>query len=182
MDIIDSHRRKWLGLGMAAVGLGLLPSHAFASLATPRPKILRFNNLNTGETIKAEFFDGKRYNKHELAKLNHLFRDYRQNKIKTIDPALFDQIYLLQVMLNNNKPVELISGYRSLATNNNLRHSSSGVAKKSYHTRGQAMDFRLVGTELSKVRQVALRMKAGGVGYYPRSNFVHIDTGPVRSW
>ncbi|TFT88994.1 DUF882 domain-containing protein, partial [Proteus mirabilis] len=93
-----------------------------------------------------------------------------------------DQIYLLQVMLNNNKAVELISGYRSLATNNHLRQHTSGVAKKSYHTRGQAMDFRLVGTDLSKVRQVALRMKAGGVGYYPRSNFVHIDTGPVRSW
>lgn len=130
MDIVDSHRRKWLGLGMAAVGLGLLPSHAFASLATPRPKILRFNNLNTGETIKAEFFDGKRYNKQELARLNHLFRDHRQNKVKTIDPALFDQIYLLQVMLNNNKAVELISGYRSLATNNHLRQHTSGVAKK----------------------------------------------------
>lgn len=94
MDIIDSHRRKWLGLGMAAVGLGLLPSHAFASLATPRPKILRFNNLNTGETIKAEFFDGKRYNKHELAKLNHLLEIIVKTKSKpSIPHCLTKSIY-----------------------------------------------------------------------------------------
>lgn len=73
MDTIDNDRRKWLGFGAAALGLALLPNHAFASLTTPRPKILRFENLNTGEFLKAEFFDGKRYNRSELARLNKLF-------------------------------------------------------------------------------------------------------------
>ncbi|EGT3621416.1 MULTISPECIES: YcbK family protein [Morganella] len=182
MDIIDNDRRKWLGFGAAALGLALLPNHAFASLTTPRPKILRFENLNTGEFLKAEFFDGKRYNRSELARLNKLFRDHRSNKVKTIDPHLFDQMYLLQVMMNINKPIQLVSGYRSLVTNNQLRKTTSGVAKKSYHTRGQAMDFRIPGIQLSQVRKAAMKMRAGGVGYYPSSNFVHMDTGPVRTW
>ncbi|WPA93244.1 YcbK family protein [Providencia zhijiangensis] len=182
MDMIDQNRRKWLGIGAAAIGLGLLPNHVFAAMSTPRPRILRFQNLNTGEFLKTEFFDGRRYNKSELARLNHLFRDYRCDKVKTIDPKLFDQIYLLQMMMGTNKPVQLISGYRSLETNNELRRKSSGVAKQSYHTRGQAMDFHIEGLQLSNIRKAALKMSAGGVGYYPKSNFIHIDTGPVRTW
>lgn len=86
------------------------------------------------------------------------------------------------MMMGTNKPVQLISGYRSLQTNNELRRKSSGVAKQSYHTRGQAMDFHIEGLQLSNVRKAALKMGAGGVGYYPKSNFIHIDTGPVRTW
>lgn len=182
MDKVDLHRRKWLALGSAAMGIALLPGQSFASLSTARPRILVLNNLNTGESLKAEFFDGKRYNKEELARLNHLFRDYRANKTKTIDPHLFDQLYRLQILLGTTKPVQLISGYRSLATNNEMREHSRGVAKQSYHTKGQAMDFHIQGIQLSNIRKAALKMRAGGVGYYPRSNFVHIDTGPVRTW
>lgn len=182
MENIDHHRRKWLALGGAAMGIALLPGQAFASLATSRPRILLLNNLNTGESIKAEFFDGKGYNKAELARLNYLFRDYRANKTKTIDPRLFDQLYRLQGLLGTRKPVQLISGYRSLATNNEMREHRRGVAKQSYHTKGQAMDFHIEGISLSQIRNAAMKMRAGGVGYYPRSNFVHIDTGPVRSW
>lgn len=82
MDKIDNYRRKWLTLGGAALGISLLPGQAFATLSTPRPRILTLNNLNTGESIKAEFFDGRGYNKDELSRLNHLFRDYRANKAK----------------------------------------------------------------------------------------------------
>ncbi|MNP25827.1 Peptidase M15 [compost metagenome] len=84
--------------------------------------------------------------------------------------------------MGTNKPVQLVSGYRSLDTNNELRERSRGVAKHSYHTKGQAMDFHIEGIQLSNIRKAALKMSAGGVGYYPRSNFVHIDTGPVRTW
>ncbi|MBI6548482.1 YcbK family protein [Xenorhabdus lircayensis] len=182
MNDIDHDRRKWLGVSVATLGLSLLPQHALATLTTPRPRILRFDNLHTGETLKAEFFDGRRYNKSELARLNHLFRDFRQNKIKTIDPKLFDQIYLLQMMMGINKSVQLVSGYRSLTTNNMLRQASGGVAKHSYHTRGQAMDFHIDGTQLAHIRKAALKMRTGGVGFYPKSNFIHIDTGPVRTW
>lgn len=182
MANFDSQRRKLLVLGGAAAGLALLPGSALASVSTSRPRILTLNNLHTGETLKTEFFNGKSYDKDELARLNHFFRDYRANKVKSIDPGLFDQLYRLQAMLETRKPVQLISGYRSLATNNMLRQKGSGVAKHSYHTLGQAMDFHIEGISLSNIRKAALKMRAGGVGYYPRSNFVHIDTGPVRHW
>lgn len=182
MANFDSQRRKLLVLGGAAAGLALLPGSALASVSTSRPRILTLNNLHTGETLKTEFFNGKSYDRNELARLNHFFRDYRANKIKSIDPSLFDQLYRLQAMLETRKPVQLISGYRSLATNNMLREKGSGVAKHSYHTLGQAMDFHIEGISLSNIRKAALKMRAGGVGYYPRSNFVHIDTGPVRHW
>ncbi|MFC3395821.1 YcbK family protein [Brenneria rubrifaciens] len=182
MEHIDNHRRKWLALGGVALGMTLLPGQAFAMLSTPRPRILTLDNLNTGEHLKTEFFDGRRYNKEELSRLNHFFRDYRANKVKAIDPLLFDQLYRLQVMLETNKPVQLISGYRSINTNNALRAHHTGVAKQSYHTKGQAMDFHINGVQLANLRKAALKMRAGGVGYYPRSNFVHIDTGPVRTW
>ncbi|WP_367143186.1 DUF882 domain-containing protein [Pantoea stewartii] len=182
MSTIDSVRRKLLFCGSAAAGLALLPTSAMASLSTSRPRVLTLNNLHTGETLKTEFFNGKSYDKSELSRLNHFFRDYRANKIKSIDPHLFDQLYRLQALLETLKPVQLISGYRTLATNNMLRESGPGVAKHSYHTKGQAMDFHIEGISLANVRKAALKMRAGGVGYYPSSNFVHIDTGPVRHW
>ncbi|WAS99690.1 YcbK family protein [Rouxiella chamberiensis] len=182
MDQIDKHRRKWLALGSAAMGVALLPHQALATLSTPRPRVLVINNLHTGETLKTEFFDGKKYNRDELARLNHLFRDYRAEQVKNIDPQLFDHLYRLQIMLGTSKPVQLISGYRTLATNNSLRKHGSGVAKHSYHTLGQAMDFHIQGVDLANIRKAALKMRMGGVGYYPRSDFVHIDTGPARSW
>lgn len=117
-----------------------------------------------------------------MARLNHFFRDYRANLVKRIDPRLFDHIFRLQVMLGSKKPIQLVSGYRSPHTNSELRGRSRGVAKQSFHTKGQAMDFHIDGVTLANVRKAAMRMRVGGVGYYPRSNFVHIDTGPVRSW
>lgn len=182
MKDIDYHRRKWLVLGGAACGLALMPQQAVAMLSTPRPKILVINNLHTGEKLKAEFFDGKHYNRDELVRLNYLFRDYRANTVKTIDPKLFEQLFRLQLLLGSHKEIQLISGYRSVATNNKLRARSRGVAKDSYHTRGQAVDFHIQGIELKHIRKAALKMRAGGVGYYPNSQFVHIDTGPVRAW
>lgn len=130
MDKFDANRRKLLALGGVALGASFLPTQAFATLSTPRPRILTLNNLHTGESIKAEFFDGRGYIQDELAKLNHFFRDYRANKIKSIDPGLFDQLYRLQGLLGTRKPVQLVSGYRSVDTNNELREHSRGVAKK----------------------------------------------------
>jgi len=130
MANIDSQRRRLLLIGGAAAGLSLLPGSALASLSTARPRVLTLSNLHTGETLKTEFFNGKRYDKDELARLNHFFRDYRANQVKTIDPHLFDQLYRLQTLLDTRKPVQLISGYRTLATNTMLRESGPGVAKK----------------------------------------------------
>lgn len=182
MDKFNANRRKLLALGGVALGAAILPTPTFATLSTPRPRILTLSNLHTGESIKAEFFDGRAYIQDELAKLNHFFRDFRANKVKSIDPGLFDQLFRLQGLLGTRNPVQLISGYRSVDTNNELRSRSRGVARKSYHTKGQAMDFHIEGVSLSNIRKAALSMRAGGVGYYPRSNFVHIDTGPARHW
>ncbi|EJV4132176.1 YcbK family protein, partial [Salmonella enterica] len=110
MDKFDANRRKLLALGGVALGAAILPVPAFATLSTPRPRILTLNNLHTGESIKAEFFDGRAYIQDELAKLNHFFRDYRANKVRSIDPRLFDQLYRLQGLLGTRKPVQLISG------------------------------------------------------------------------
>lgn len=182
MDKFDANRRRLLALGGVVLSAAMLSPPALATLSTPRPRILTLNNLHTGESIKAEFFDGRGYIQDELARLNYFFRDFRANKVKVIDPGLFDQLFRLQGLLSTRKPVQLISGYRSVITNNELRSHNRGVAKKSYHTRGRAMDFHIEGVSLTRIRKAALSLRAGGVGYYPRSNFIHIDTGPVRRW
>lgn len=136
MDKFDANRRKLLALGGVALGAAILPTPAFATLSTPRPRILTLNNLHTGESIKAEFSMAEAIFRKNWQNLTIFFRDYRANKIKSIDRGLFDQLYRLQGLLGTRKPVQLISGYRSIDTNNELRARSRGVAKKSYHTKG----------------------------------------------
>ncbi|AGV16829.1 peptidase M15 family protein [Vibrio alginolyticus] len=158
-----------------------LPSFSWASLPD-EPRALAMNNLNTGEILETCYFDGKRYINDELQRLNEFCRDHRRNEVHPMDRRLFDQISQIQKLIGTEAEVIVISGYRSPATNASLRNGSSRVAKKSMHMEGKAIDFRLDGVKLSTVRDAALSLKAGGVGYYPRSNFVHIDTGAVRSW
>ena len=181
MTLIAADCWRWVALRWVLPPFSL--RRHLPALSTPRPRILTLNNLHTGESLKAEFFDGRGYIQDELARLNHFFRDYRANKIKVHRSRICSISSIrLQGLLGTSKPVQLISGYRSLDTNNELRARSRGVAKHSYHTKGQAMDFHIEGISLSNIRKAALSMRAGGVGYYPRSNFVHIDTGPARHW
>ncbi len=158
-----------------------LPSFSWASLPD-EPRALAMNNLNTGEILETCYFDGKRYINDELQRLNEFCRDHRLNEVHPMDRRLFDQISQIQKLIGTEAEVIVISGYRSPATNASLRNGSSRVAKKSMHMEGKAIDFRLDGVKLSTVRDAALSLKAGGVGYYPSSNFIHIDTGAVRSW
>ena len=158
-----------------------LPSFSWASLPD-EPRALAMNNLNSGESLETCYFDGKRYINDELQRLNEFCRDHRLNEVHPMDRRLFDQISQIQKLIGTEAEVIVISGYRSPATNASLRNGSSRVAKKSMHMEGKAIDFRLDGVKLSTVRDAALSLKAGGVGYYPGSNFVHIDTGAVRSW
>lgn len=175
------NRRRFLlgagGLGLAA----MLPLSAQASRSTPVRK-LSLHNLHTGEQVTANFWEEGRYLREGLSSLNHIMRDFRENEEFDIDPKLFDQLFLLQHRLGKTGEIQIISGYRSPTTNAMLRRKSSGVAKKSYHMKGQAIDLRLPNVPLSQLRKAALDLKVGGVGYYPKSNFVHLDTGPVRSW
>lgn len=175
------NRRRFL-MGMGGVGLAaMLPLSAQASLSAPVRK-LSLHNLHTGEQVTANFWEEGRYLSEGLATFNHVMRDFRQNEEYNIDPKLFDQLFLLQHRLGKAGEIQIISGYRSPTTNAMLRRKSGGVAKKSYHMKGQAIDLRLPGVPLSQVRKAALELKVGGVGYYPSSDFVHLDTGPVRSW
>jgi uncharacterized protein YcbK (DUF882 family) len=179
---VDFSRRDFIKLaGSGLVVASCAPSLAFASLPD-EPRALALKALNTGEELETCYFDGQKYVTNELSRIDHLCRDFRRNEVHTMDKYLFDQISLIQSELGVESEVIVISGYRSPATNEALRSSSGGVAKKSYHMLGQAIDFRLDGVNLKQVRDAAISLKAGGVGYYPRSNFIHIDTGPVRYW
>ncbi len=128
------------------------------------------------------YFDGVDYIPSELKRLNYICRDYRTDEACSMDKKLFDQLTYIQRLVGKDAEINIISAYRSPVTNGKLRSQSTGVAKKSYHMLGQAVDFSLTGVSLARVHQAALSLKAGGVGYYPRSGFVHIDTGPVRQW
>ncbi|WP_107851394.1 DUF882 domain-containing protein [Oceanimonas marisflavi] len=173
-------RRFLLGMGgLSAAALVARPAEA--SLSAPVRK-LSLHNLHTGEKVSASFWEEGQYIDDGLASFNRVMRDFRSNEVHDIDPKLFDQLFLLQHRLGKQGEIQIISGYRSPATNAMLRRTSSGVAKKSYHMKGQAIDLRMPGVELSQLRQAARKLAVGGVGYYPSSNFVHLDTGPVRSW
>ncbi|MDB1123762.1 YcbK family protein [Vibrio algarum] len=188
MPINTVDRRQFLRFATGSVALATLyPTGALASAIESNPiskknKVLAFNNLHTGEKLQTQFYSNNKFIDSELNKIYHIFRDFRQNEIHQIDTHLLSQLDSIQSLLNTDAEVQIISGYRSPLTNEQLRSNSSGVAKKSFHMLGQAMDFRLDGVPLDEVRDAARILKAGGVGYYPNSNFVHIDSGPVRSW
>lgn len=182
-NTINTQRRKWLTLSALTLGVtALMPKRSLAIVSTDRPQSMVINNINTGESLKFDMFPQKGVDQRQLSDLSYLFRDHRSEKTKTIDSGLFDQLFRLQVLLGVQKPILLISGYRAKETNNSMRGKKRGVAKDSYHTKAQAMDFRIEGVQLNHIRDAMLKIKAGGVGYYAKSNFVHIDTGPVRTW
>lgn len=139
-------------------------------------------NLHTGERLNTAYWSNGSYNSSGLKRFNRLLRDHRANETTRMDPKLFDIVYKLKRKLNFSGEVEIISGYRSAKTNAKLRAAGRGVARRSYHTRGMALDIRMPGISTSRLRRAALDLKMGGVGYYPKSGFVHVDTGPVRRW
>jgi uncharacterized protein YcbK (DUF882 family) len=176
-------RRRFLSLSAGVAG-GLLvaPSHAIGASSRHGERILRFRHLHTGESLTRTYWAEGVYLDDELADINRLLRDHRTGDIHQIDPQLLDLLHHLQHKTGSRAPFEVISGYRSPKTNEGLRKHSNGVAKKSLHMRGMAIDIRIPGVDLARLRKAALALKGGGVGYYPKSNFLHIDTGRVRHW
>ncbi|WP_228130487.1 DUF882 domain-containing protein [Pseudovibrio exalbescens] len=152
--------------------------------ASAETRTLKLYNTHTKERADITFKRNGRYIRSGLKELNHFMRDWRRNEPTDMDPELFDLIWEVYQKANTNEYIHVVSGYRSLKTNNMLRKRSSGVAKKSQHTQGRAMDFFIPGVNVAKLRSIGLRKHIGGVGYYPRSNtpFVHMDTGSVRHW
>ena len=151
-------------------------------LAATGERKLKLRNLHTGEKIKATYWEDGKYISETMRDVAHLLRDHRTGDKHRIDAGLMDILFDLQLRIGNKKEFHVISGYRSPKTNRMLNSRSKGVAKKSLHMRGRAIDIRLPGTELRNLRKAALSMKAGGVGYYPQANFLHVDTGRFRTW
>jgi uncharacterized protein YcbK (DUF882 family) len=178
-------RRSFLKLGLACTASLAIPLPCYAQLKrlTTREKTLSFYNIHTGEKLdKVVFWADGQYVPEALADINYLLRDFRTGEITDMDPRLCDLLFSVRQKLDTGRPFHIISGYRSPETNRMLRKHSKGVAKNSLHLVGQAADIRVPERSLSQVRRAALALRGGGVGYYPSSDFVHIDTGPVRRW
>lgn len=168
----------------------MFPSKAFAGAlagtsALAPDRSLSFHHTHTGEELATAYCTGGDYVAAALDDVNHLLRDFRANAVKPIDPDLLDLLFLLNARLGTDQPFQVISGYRTPETNAMLQErggTHSGVATHSLHIEGKAIDIRVPGIRLDHLRETARALKLGGVGYYPASNFVHVDTGRVRHW
>ena len=180
------HRRAFLGLGAAAAAAALMPSRLEAAPAARLPeRTLSFFHTHTGERLKVAYCCGGQYQPERLQEVNHLLRDFRVNEARAIEPKLLDLLYELGGTLNTDQPFHVISGYRSPRTNAMRRGrggATTGVASHSLHMVGQAIDIRVPGVRLDRLREAARSLRIGGVGFYPDLDFVHVDIGRVRVW
>jgi len=175
-------RRRFI---MAVGGVcGAAASFAAAPVlaASRSSRCVSFLHTHTGETLSAAYFQDGSYQAECLARVNHLLRDFRTGDVHPIDPALLDILFDLQSRADRGGPFEVISGYRSPATNAMLHRRSEGVAQHSMHLEGRAIDVRLTGYSTRRLAEHARAIGRGGVGYYQYSDFVHVDTGRVRYW
>lgn len=148
----------------------------------PSHKTLILKHAHTGDKIKLTYFEKGHYVKSALQEVNLLCRDHHSGKIHPIDVGLLDQLYDLKQLLGINRPIQIVCGYRSPFTNAMLHEQHSGVATNSLHMQGRAMDIRIEGYSTRQIRNAALALRQGGVGYYEKSDFIHLDTGKFRTW
>jgi uncharacterized protein YcbK (DUF882 family) len=169
---------------LAGTGAILLTPLSPALAALSDARTVAFDNIHTGEKLKIDYWIGGHYVPEALSAVNHVLRDFRSGEVHPIAPRLLDLLTMLHAHLETDEPFSVISGYRSPATNAMLRgdRDHSGVAAKSLHMQGMAIDIRVPGCALTALRDAALTQRAGGVGYYPASDFVHVDVGRVRTW
>ncbi len=147
------------------------------------PRALALAHTHTGEQLRLVYAENAAYLPGALGQLNHFLRDHYSGQVGVIDPPLFDLLHRVDQLLGTGSAFEVISGYRCAATNQRLRQrGGGGVAQRSLHMDGRAIDVRLRGVPLADLRDAALSLRAGGVGFYPRDQFVHLDTGRPRSW
>lgn len=179
------NRRQILKVGLLATVacVNPLPAWARIDLLGRTERSLSLLNTHTGERLKeVVYWEKGSYLEDALQNIDYVLRDHRTDNVHPIDPITLDLMAAISRKVDAKRPFEIISGYRSPQTNSMLRNQSSGVAKKSYHMQGKAVDLRLPGVPLKVVRKAALELRMGGVGYYPKSDFIHIDSGRVRSW
>lgn len=176
-------RRSFLRHGVAAAATAVpalvVPGRALAAA----PRALSMAHTHTGETIDIVYADAAGYRAPALQALDHFLRDHYSGAVAPIDPALHDLLHALHAELGAREPFQVISGFRSPATNARLQATrGGGVATHSLHMEGRAIDVRLPGVALADLRDAALGLRRGGVGYYERAQFVHLDNGRVRRW
>jgi uncharacterized protein YcbK (DUF882 family) len=164
------------------VGLRPTPVETFAANTAVEPRWVHLRNIHTDEKLEAVYWDKGDYVPDAVQALNKVLRDYRNDETHPMDTGLYDILDQIRAKTQSKSPFQIISGYRSPATNKLLSKRSGEVAKRSLHMDGKAMDVFLEDVDLRYVRAAALELGRGGVGYYPTSNFVHVDVGPVRKW
>jgi uncharacterized protein YcbK (DUF882 family) len=178
----NSSRRQFLqSLSIATAGLAFY-SPWREVFAASKERTLSFFHTHTGEHLKLTYFSNGLYHDDALAELNRYLRDFRTNEISPIDKNLLDVLYAIKDACNSQGTYEVISGFRSPQTNQFLQDIGRGVVNESLHMRGMAIDVRLTDVETFNLKKAAVSLKRGGVGYYPKSDFVHLDTGRVRYW
>lgn len=175
-------RRALLGLGLTAAAGIAWPQIGWGKAIRNGERLLSFHHLHTGENLRVAYWRDGTYESEALAEINRHLRDFRTGESNSISPKLLDFLHALRTEAGSSDPFHVISGYRSPKTNAMLRKKSSGVAKKSLHMRGMAVDVSLPGRDLRQLRDAAKRLERGGVGYYAKSGFIHLDVGAVRSW
>lgn len=179
-----TRRRVLKGLG-GLVLLGCMPKSLRAGLLSDEAqgeRELAFDCLHTGESGRITYWSRGRHLPDALAEIDRLLRDHRSDEVHSIDPALLDVLHDVHARVHSQQPFQLISGYRSPATNEMLRRQGQGVARRSQHLLGKAVDVRLADRDVAQLRRAGLDLARGGVGSYAGANFVHFDTGRVRTW
>lgn len=183
---MDVSRRDFIKYGCAGLFGAAVPFLSMKKVVAAAGGVdswkIAFHNAHTDESFSGVYRVGDKYLPEAFERMNYVLRDFRTSEVFPMDPHVIDIISLIQKKTGINKPLDVLSGYRSPKTNAMLGKNTSGVASNSFHMYGQAMDIRLPGFSTRKLRNIARSLQAGGVGYYPRSSFVHVDTGNVRTW
>lgn len=180
-----NQRRSFLkssALLAAALSVPVIGRAATVVSGMPHERTLRMYNTHTGESLKSVFWAEGKFIPEAMNDINKLLRDHRNNEISQMDPKLLFLLDQVSTQVGSNSVVHIISGYRSPESNKLLHENTSGVAKHSMHLEGKAIDVRIPGRDLAALHKAALHAGGGGVGYYPESQFVHMDTGRLRHW
>lgn len=180
---VHGSRRRFIKASLLSLPTAVAaPAVIGTARAATAPRDLKFYHTHTGEKLSVEYHDVKEQVSGALQEVNQFLRDFRTGEVHPIDPGLLVLLCDLKDKTGCSGRYEVISGYRSPKTNAQLRNNSSGVAKKSLHMKGKAIDIRLTGFDTKKLQEASKTLAMGGVGYYQKSDFVHVDTGRVRFW
>jgi uncharacterized protein YcbK (DUF882 family) len=181
---IDPARRRFIKMAIFSGLTAFFPVRALASIPdiTPQDRSLWLYNPITEETLSTTYWFNGQYVPQALDKIDYIMRDHRTGEVKSIDLGLINLLHAIKMQIGLDEPFHVVSGYRCRKSNELLRKSGRNAARNSYHLKGQAADIRLPDGHLASLLKVATVIKGGGVGYYPRDNFVHVDVGPVRYW